>query len=137
MGAFCFPPTALCFLTSMADTKSEPSGALWRGIGVAIALPFCVLGVFSFLEVSTRLAPIRFLDSVVAYSIGLSQWFWIVPMMRKSRDEGHVAFARGLKIGAWSIFVPYFLIFGLVGGSWLLVHLDLSAGFPFIYTHYP
>lgn len=103
-----------------AKVENEPPSALWQGIGWAVLLPVIVLFALGKSE-------------LVGYLFGLIQWLWIVPMMRKARSAGRPVFARGLKIGAWAVFIPYAVVFGLLGGIWILVHIDLTPGHPWFY----
>jgi len=102
-----------------AQVAHEALSALWQGIGWAVLLPILFLFVLR--------------NSWLGYTFGVIQWVWIVPMMRKARNEGRPLFARGLKSGAWFVFIPYALVFGLLDGAWILVYIDLTPGKPWFY----
>ncbi len=120
-------------LPPVTTQHPEKSGNVWLGIATAIAIPLAPLIASILIKVEILNA----LASATFYSFGIAQWLWIAPLMRSARREGHFKFARGLKIGALILFVPYALLGGILGGSWALVHLDLTPGHPWFYMHAP
>lgn len=122
----------------MNDPESAPAAlppleapnAFWRGVGWAFAidaaapLGLALLGAVlngvgsslgypnsAFAGATLGLAFLLFL------SIGLSQWLWIAPMMRNAAAQKRPEFVKGLKTGAWIVFLLSASCFGLMLGQ--------------------
>jgi len=90
-------------MTEPDHATAASNGEFWRGLAVGLgtnalfglALPLLALSVFGNVD---ALGLLGVLGGLVAFGIGLSQWLWLVPMIRKARGQKEDARAKGLLV---------------------------------------
>lgn len=118
-------------------SAAEPKYAYWQGMlrtflldilapmSVSLATGLLTMPLHLLMPGSRFLmsieAAVGGLLSIAGLGIGLSQWLWVLPLVKRARKQGRPEFAKGMMSGAWMVFLLNAGCWGIIGGSFLFM----------------